>query len=141
MIKMTKRGGEGSADRGPRPASTRRWQRMCPDNATEKGSPGLADVNAAVTGDLGHDVPAAGGNGVLRWEGGKPGAEAGPACGDTSVPCVFLWASGAFGTSEARTQTHWLLPLHPREMFLSKSIKLIRESHGEEGRSARTSLI
>lgn len=96
---------------------------MCPDNATEKGSPGLADANAAVTGDLGHDVPAAGGNGVLRWEGGKPGAEAGPACGDTSVPCVFLWASGAFGTSEARTQTHWLLLLHPREMFLSKSIK------------------
>lgn len=130
MTKTTKRGGEGSADRGPCPASTRRWQRMCPDNATEKGSPGLADANAAVTGDL--RPRRAGGDGVLRWEGGKPGVEAGPACGDTSVPCVFLWASGAFGTSEARTQTHWLLPLHPREMFLSKSIKLIRESHGEK---------
>lgn len=52
MTKTTKRGGEGSADRGPRLASTRGWQRMCPDRATEKGSPGLADANAAVTGDL-----------------------------------------------------------------------------------------
>lgn len=69
MTKTTKRGGEGSADRGPRLASTRGWQRMCPDSATEKGSPGLADANAAVTGDLGHDVPAA-----TACSGGREGS-------------------------------------------------------------------
>lgn len=84
------------------------------------------------------DLPAG-----VAYSGGKPDVQTDPACRDALVPFAYLWASGAFGTSEAHMQMHWLLPPQPHEdVPVEKSIKLIRENHGKEKEhSAHTSFI